>query len=223
MIKKLLVLGLVAGFCFTVMAQEAPSVGLGVKVGTPGPGVEIGIPFTPNIGGRLGLNYFTYSYDTTQEGIKYDANLTLFSIAGLIDWHPTGGSFRVTGGLLYNGNELTGKAKIEEGGTIKIGDIEYTDTEVGTLKAKADFDDLSPYLGIGWDTSFGAEKQWGFICDLGVIYHNSPNIKLTSKGGTLSSDPDFLDELKKEQEELEDSIEDFKLYPVITLGLIYRF
>ncbi|MCM8777514.1 MAG: hypothetical protein NC905_04550 [Candidatus Omnitrophica bacterium] len=211
MIKKLLILGVVAGFCFTLMAQEAPSVGIGIKVGTPGPGIEIGMPFTPNIGGRLGLNYFTYSYDTTQEGIEYDADLTLFSLGALIDWHPTGGSFRVTGGLLYNGNEVTGKAK----GDIKIGDTEYTDVEV---KTTVDFDDISPYVGIGWDTSFGTEKQWGFICDLGIIYHGAPNVTLKATGAGI--DPN---DVKKEKEELEDNIEDFKLYPVITLGLIYKF
>lgn len=214
MIKRLLILVAVAGLCFTAMAQEetlAGPVGIGVKLGTLGPGVEIGIPFTPNICARLGLNYFTYSYDTTQEGIEYDADLTLFSIGALIDWHPTGGIFRVSGGFIYNGNEVEGKAE----GDIEIGDNEYTDIEV---KATVDFDEFSPYVGIGWDTSFGAEKQWGFICDLGIIYHGEPNVKIKATGTGI--DPD---DVEQEEEELEDNIEDFKWYPVITLGLIYRF
>ena len=67
------------------------------------------------------------------------------------------------------------------------------------------------------------EKQWGFICDIGVIYQDSPNLKLTSKGGTLSSNPTFLANLKAQEKDTEDSIEDFRFYPVITLGLIYKF
>jgi len=214
----------VAGLCLTGFAQEegAARFGIGIKAGTPGAGVELSMPFTSNFGGRLGFNYFTYSYDTTQEGIDYDADLTLLSIAALIDWHPTGGSFRVSGGVLYNGNEAEGKAKVGAGG-VDINGINYTADQVGTLKAKVDFNNIAPYVGIGWDTSFGAEKQWGFICDIGVIYQDSPNLKLTSKGGTLSSDPTFLANLKAQEKDTEDSIEDFRFYPVITLGLIYKF
>ncbi|MCM8830332.1 MAG: hypothetical protein NC824_04970 [Candidatus Omnitrophica bacterium] len=211
MIKKLLILVIVAGFCFTVMAQEQPSVGIGVKGGTPGAGVEIGFRFTPNIGTRLGLNYFTYSYDTTQEGIEYDADLTLLSIAGLIDWHPAGGSFRVSGGFLYNGNEVEGKAK----GDLRIGGTDYTDVKV---KAKVDFDDFAPYVGIGWDTSFGVERQWGFICDLGIIYHGIPHVTLKAEGTGI--DPA---DVRKEKKDIEDNIKNYQWYPIITLGLIYRF
>jgi len=214
--RKYLVIGAVilAALCVTSMAQEeGPSgVGFGIKVGTPGVGVEVSIPFTTNIGGRLGVNYYTYSYDTTQEGIEYDSDLTLFSIAGLVDWHPAGGSFRLTGGLLYNGNELEGKAK----GDIKIGDNEYTDAEV---KAKVDFDDLAPYVGIGWDTSFGSERQWGFICDIGVIYHGTPSVSLKAEG----TGPALETDIEKEEDELKAAVDDYVWYPVITVGLIYKF
>ena len=203
----------VAGLCLTGFADEegAARFGIGIKAGTPGAGVELSMPFTSNFGGRLGFNYFTYSYDTTQEGIDYDADLTLLSIAALIDWHPTGGSFRVSGGVIYNGNEVEGKAS----GDLKIGENEYTDVKA---KAKVDFDDIAPYVGIGWDTSFGAERQWGFICDIGVIYHGTPNVSFTATGTGI--DPADVQEEKKE---LEDNIEDFRFYPVITLGLIYKF
>jgi len=224
---KRIAMGLVVAtvLCITGFAQEDGSVklGVGVKVGTPGAGIEIGMPFTEKIGGRLGFNYFTYDYDTTQEGVDYKADLTLLTVAGLIDWHPTGGSFRVSGGVLYNGNEVTGKGDFSATDSIKIGDNYYTGAEIGKLEAKVDFDDIAPYIGIGWDTSFGAEKQWGFICDLGLIYHGAPHVDLKSKGGTKSSDPGFLEDLRKEKKEIEDNIDDFVIYPVATFGLLYRF
>ncbi|MCX8082255.1 MAG: hypothetical protein N3D17_02490 [bacterium] len=215
---------LIAGLCIAGFAQEEGSVGFGagIKLGTPGPGIEVAIPFTDKFGGRINLNYFTYDYDTTQEGIKYEAELNLMTIGATIDWYPTGRGFRLTGGVFYNGNEITGKGEIGPGG-VNIGGTTYTSTDVGKLKAKADFDTLSPYIGIGWDTSFGGERQWGFIGDVGILYHGSPNIKLSSKGGTLSDDPTFLANLKKEEKEIEDNVEDFVWYPVITVGLIYRF
>lgn len=209
---RVLIVGILC-FSFKGFAQEEtlPSVGLGVKIGTPGVGIEVGMPFTSKIGGRLGLNYFTYSYDTKQEGIEYDANLNLFTIGALVDWYPTGNIFRLTGGLLYNGNEVKGKAK----GDIKIGDNEYTDVKV---KAGIDFDDIAPYVGIGWDTSFGAEKKWGFIGDIGFIYHGIPHVSFSATGTGI--DPD---DVKKEKEDLEDSIKKYEWYPVVTLGFIYRF
>ncbi|MCM8760317.1 MAG: hypothetical protein NC832_01170 [Candidatus Omnitrophica bacterium] len=213
--KKVIILGVVVGFCFISMAQETPSAGFGVKIGTLGPGIEIGMSFTPKIAARLGLNYFTYSYDTTEEGIDYDAGLTLFTLGPVIDWHPTGGSFRVSGGLLYNGNEVTGKAKRDL--HLRIGGHEYPNA---TVKTTVDFDDLSPYVGIGWDTSFGAERQWGLICDLGIIYHGVPHVTLKATATEARIDPE---DVRKEKKEIEDAVKSFQWYPVITAGFIYRF
>ena len=51
----------------------------------------------------------------------------------------------------------------------------------------------------------------------------TPDITLESVGGTLSDDPDFQQALADEEENLQDEVDDFEFYPVVQLGLTYRF
>jgi len=204
----LAVAGLMLAWSVAGYAQGGPAVG--AKIGTLGFGLEAGMGFTDSIGGRLGLNYMTLGRDAKESDIEYDVDLDFMSVTALLDWHPFKGGFRVSGGLLYNGNEFTGDAE----GELDVGDGgPYPDA---TLKAKIDFNNIAPYLGIGWDTSFGKEKQFGFICDLGIVFQGSPKVSLTGTGVPA-------DELAKEEKELKDALEDFKFWPVISVGLIYRF
>ena len=57
------------------------------------------------------------------------------------------------------------------------------------------------------------------------MFTESPSVTLTSTGGTLSDAEQeiFLQELEKERQNLEDDVEDFKVYPVLQAGLTYRF
>ena len=64
----------------------------------------------------------------------------------------------------------------------------------------------------------GQKDSGGFICDIGVIYHGTPHVSFTATGTGI--DPADVEEEKKK---LKDNIEDFRFYPVITLGLIYKF
>jgi hypothetical protein len=64
--------------------------------------------FTPNFGVRAGFNYFSYGYDATESDVSYDLELELKNFAILADWHPFEGAFRLSGGILINGNGLTG-------------------------------------------------------------------------------------------------------------------
>ena len=87
---------------------------------------------------------------------------------------------------------------------------------------KIDFIDIAPYLGLGWDTSFGKNKGFGFLFELGAIYQGSPKVDL-SADGPISSNPTFQIELAKEESNLQSDFDEFKVYPVIAIGLSYRF
>ncbi len=104
----------------------------------------------------------------------------------------------------------------------QIGDTTYNAGEVGTLKGKIDFNDIAPYLGLGWDTSFGKDKGFGFLFELGAIYQGSPDVDL-SADGLLANDQTFQNNLAKEEENMQSDVDDYKFYPVVSLGLNYRF
>ena len=219
MAKKIIVAMAIFLFAFSTTGY-AQSNSLGIKTSTLGLGLEVERSFSDLISGRIGVNYFPYDYSGTEDDIEYDFDLNLMSLSALLDWHPFKGSFRISAGVIYNGNEIDAKAKTS--GTYDIGDSTYTGAELGTLTGKIDFDDIAPYFGLGWDTSFGKNKAFGFLFELGLIYQGSPKADL-SADGPVASDPTFQNELAKEENNLQSDLDAFKVYPVIAIGLSYRF
>ena len=100
---------------------------------------------------------------------------------------------------------------------VEIGDTTYSPADVGTLTGCVEIDGLSPYVGIGWGNPFTSNRRWGFTFDMGVAFTDSPDVSLTSTG--IVSQADLSNEIK----EIEDDLEGIKFYPVISLGLFYRF
>lgn len=212
-------------------AATAMDLAVGPKISSLGLGLELSTRLTDRLNARLGVNAFDYSDSTTEDGIDYDADLELRSLAALVDWHPTGGGLRVSAGLLLNGNELTLEASGQD--TYDIGDETYEGNLA--LDASTDLDNLAPYLGIGWGSAPAAEKGgWSFSIDVGVAYQGSPGIDLDASGTTVTrlsdgtridvgSDPTFQADLQREEDNLEDEIDDFELYPVLSVGVVYRF
>jgi hypothetical protein len=218
--RKIFILAVAVIISALYSTSYAQHVSIGVKASTLGAGLEAGFGLADSIGARLGVNYFEYDYDGTEDDIDYDFDLNLMSVSALLDWHPLAGSFRISGGVLYNDNSIDAEAKSSL--TYDIGDTTYTAAQVGSITADIDFNDFTPYVGIGWDTSFGKSNSFAFIADLGVIYQDSPIVEINTTG-PVSSLQSFRDDLAKEEENLEEDIDSYKYYPVISLGFSYRF
>ncbi len=197
------------------------NVAAGLKAGTLGIGPEIGFAFSKYVGARIGFNYLPFSYSGEKGDVEYDLDLNLQNVFAILDVHPFKNALRLSGGLFYNGNSLDAKGK-PSSGTFTIGDHKYPAALVGNLKGDIDFNDFAPYCGLGIDTTFGKERDFGLSLELGVLYQGSPNVSLTSDG-PLSNDRIFLNDLAKEEAKLKDDLENFKFYPVISVGITYRF
>ena len=72
------------------------------------------------------MNYFTYSYDSEESGSQYELELELKSAGFFVDLHPFKQAFRITGGFLINGNEVTGNAKLASGEKFDLDGTEYS-------------------------------------------------------------------------------------------------
>lgn len=199
----------------------AADTSLGGKAATLGAGLELEQNFNDTFGARLGANYFSYTYTGTEDDIAYDFDLDLLSFSAMVDWHPFSGTFRLTGGVLYNGNELNASAQptlsYDIGGTV------YTAAQVGNMNGVIDFDDFAPYAGLGWNSTWGDEEgSWGLIADVGVVFQGKPKVDLTADG-LLATDPGFLTDLAAEEASLQESLDQFELYPVIAIGITRSF
>lgn len=194
-------------------AQADAGLGLGVKAGTLGLGAEITKSFTETINGRVGFNSYKFTTSGKEGDVDYDIDMKWQSTALLLDWHPGGGSFRLTAGYMLNGNKLDMKAKPDS--SYKIGDSYFS---VDNLGGTVDFSD-GPYIGLGWGNS--ARKGFGFSFELGAMYQDSPKVKLS--GTCTGICTGFDDELVKEEKKAQDSLDSFKWYPQVAVGISYGF
>jgi hypothetical protein len=169
----------------------------------------------------LRANGGIYDYDDTDDldDIEYDADLKLNSFGAMLDWYPFGGGFRLSLGGRINNNEIDLEGTPTT--TVEIGDVDYTPAEVGTLSGTITTDSLTPAFTLGYGGRLA--KGFTFSLELGVMLQGSPKINDLTASGTLANNPAFIQQLAIEEQRAEDDAHDFKLWPIIQIGLLYRF
>ncbi len=205
-----------------------------VHFGTLGAGVEIKRKFNDHFNARLVINQYEFSYDETEDGTEYTGELDWSTYGVIADWHPAGNGFRLSVGLLANDNELR-SSSVGDSFTYGPEDTSYT----GNANIKVAFESLAPYASIGWSSQKPRGLSVNF--ELGAMFQGTPLLSANGSvedstdscrfsiddKGNVTSDKDcpgkFEDDLKAEHAELTDDFDDFDVYPVIVLGLQYRF
>lgn len=198
-------------------AQGSSSVSAGVTGGTLGIGPELGYRGA-RVGVRGNATFFGLSRSVESDGVDYDGDLKLRSVGAMADFYPFGGGFRISAGARINKNQVRLTAKPTE--DVEIGDEVYTPEQIGTLFGKVEGKKLAPTLTIGWGSSGGPGLH--FSIDAGAMFQGSPKVTELRTTGMLN-DPEFQEDLQRERREIEDDISSFKLYPVVQLGIGYRF
>ena len=201
-------------------ARHGSDFGLALKLGTVGLGLEASKWLTNHVGARAGVNFFSHNFnDQEVSDIQYDANLKVHALMALLDLYPgKRGAFHFTAGLSTNPAKIHGTG-VPTGGSFEINQHSYTSSQVGVLTAEAKFHDLSPYAGLGFGTA-ARGGRFAFVFDLGVAF-GQPKISLTASGA--ASNPQLQSDLNSEIAEAQDDLSKVPGYPVITLGLMYRF
>ncbi len=207
-----------------VAGAEVP-VGVYAKAGTLGFGGGVGIGITDSLRGRVGYTTYKISKDVTETDVNYHGDLKLGGAEALLDWHPFEGTFRITGGLVFNRNKITVDGK-PSNGTYTINDNTYTAAEVGSLDGDIKFKSTAPYIGIGWGDVAKKEGHFSFVADIGVMFQGSPDAKLNVSCGTAvptATCDQLHSDVAEEQSKLNHDLSSYKYWPVIDIGLAYRF
>jgi len=211
-------------------ASARGQVALGGKAGSLGLGLELTVGLSPQLNARLGANGFNYTDDHRQVSqIEYDATARLRTATALLDWHPGGHGFRLSGGLVYNDTRIDAHSLPPASGIYDIGGVPVPVALVGTLNGRIDFDPVVPYLGIGWGNAVAPGSKVGFFLDAGAMFQGKGKVKLTpnTPAGSPLNDPvaraalDIL--LQREENDIEKDVADYTVYPVVAIGLTYRF
>lgn len=227
--KRSLIVVSVAVASFFIQANTAMAKGSVVgKVGTLGAGLEYVHPLSDKLAVGFGVNGLSYDASVEESDIDFDADFKMQTFSLLADYHPFANGFRLSAGVMHNGNEfsLVGTPTGDE--QVEIGDNSYDASEVGSLDGFLGFKSLAPYLGVGWGHAPRAGKGWAFDADLGVLFQGAPEASLTATCGTaFDGRPEecqaLQDDVADEEASFKNDSEDFKYLPVISIGASYSF
>lgn len=214
-----MVLLLVAAFSSSLSADTG-RLAIAGRSGTIGLGGELIVNILPQVNGRFGATFFDLSLDGEISDVEYDFDLDLLTFPLTIDWYPFDAPFHISAGVILNETEVGLDTRSHA--SLDIGGTTYSATDLGELCGDVSFNHVAPYIGIGWGNAFGREKRWGLISDFGVAFIGSADVSLSATG-PIASDPTFMANLAAEEKEIEDDMSHFKIYPVLSISLFFRF
>jgi hypothetical protein len=193
-----------------LVCGAAQAAGIGIRAGTTGIGADVAWGIAPAVSARLGYSALKWGYDVNTSNASYNGDLKLSNLSGLLDFHPLGPLFRITGGIILNDN------KYQATGRPASGSGSFSATVEPAHRA-------APYLGIGWGNVAGAGLN--LYADLGVMFMGSPKATLNADctGLTPSQCTTLQGQAAAQQAELEDRLKHFKAYPVLNLGVTIGF
>ena len=204
--KRILVFAVALGAC-----GAAQAAGIGIRAGTTGIGADVAWDIAPAVSARVGYSALTWGYDVNTSNASYKGDLKLSNLSGLLDFHPLGPVFRITGGVILNDNkyQATGHPTVAPGNS-------FNATVEPAHRA-------APYLGIGWGNVSGAGVN--LYADLGVMFMGSPKATLNADctGLTAAECSTLQSQVATEQVSLEDQLKRFKSYPVLNIGVTIGF
>lgn len=197
---------------------SAGGVGLTVKAGTLGAGLEATVGVNDFLGFRFGVNMMNFGPSIDQDEGTINTDLDWLSYGPLVDWHMFGGGFRVTGGGLINKNKFNLKADLTE--SVTLDGREYS---LSDLSGEVTFNELAPYVGFGYGNAVGADGRWHFSCDFGVMIQGEPQVTATATASDPALQPYVDQALAVEVADIQDQASAFQFYPVISVGVSYGF
>lgn len=227
--KKLIMAGCLLVLLSQEVLAEETDFNWGFKAGTLGLGVDISKPINDFVSLRLNANGFNYTTTDTSDYssfLKADTEYKLQTIGLLLDYHLL--QLRVTTGLYINNNTFTEITKPKGSDSVYLNNIAYKVSTIVEVESVVTFNNISPYIGVGWGNNGNREGWggWNLTLDVGLMYHGDPKLDLTVK--TKPGLPGLVVSAIKAQTALEKKIQeedlsDFPFYPVVMVGLNYSF
>ncbi len=209
---------------FTLLAAPSAVAAQGFAiaghVGTVGLGGSAILGLSPQVNLRGTVGYSPNDFSLEIADIDWFFSAPTFW-RGLLDFYPTGGSFHLSAGGIWVGND----GAFDAVGTIsddhQFDDGIYSPDEVVELVGTFNLTGFQPYVGIGFGNP--VSRTLGLNVDLGVGFGDVPTVELMATG-PIGSDPEFQEDLDAEIVNIEDDIpEILKYYPVLSISLSIGF
>jgi len=225
---------------FPAFCSSSPGdipIGVGLRFSTLGLGMEAATPVTERSNIRVGFSAMNYHDTTDQDGVTYDGQLRMRAFEAHFDWFLFGGSFHISPGFQVNsGKPLTADASVPAGQTFSLGDSTYESDPADPVSGTGELNlnTVSPTLMMGWGNLVPrSDSHFTGYFEFGVAYQGSPSVKLKLAGSacdsggincrSVSSDPTIQSNLKSQEDKLNNNLSWFRFYPLIAVGIGYKF
>ena len=123
--------------------------------------------FSDRFGLRLGGQAFSLDLEPDYAGPSHGAGSTFDAPDAMVDFYPFRGTFRLSGGFVYDGDDFGNVGGGQDG--ITIGGLPFTPSQAGRYPGTLDFNSYTPYAGLGVQSSFWS-GHLEFALDFGLQY-----------------------------------------------------
>lgn len=211
---------LLASSSAAARASALPALAIGPQIGTTGIGVQITTPLWPNyLNLTTGYSGFGLGIHATSDGQPYQVHLRLGGAPVYLSAYPFGRHFHIDAGIFINQNRISLNARPSNGTYVFNGQT-YTETTLGTVTGETHFNRVAPYFGIGWGNPFFGSR-WTFMANAGVILEGGAEAHIQAQNEDAV--PGARQNIEASQQDFDDKIGFLKAFPVVNLGLDYRF
>jgi hypothetical protein len=190
---------------------------VGVNAGTTGFGGDVTTNIINGLNFRVGYNTLGLSFTEDIEDdpdIRVDGSLAMSSISFLVDYYPFKKGFQITAGLVVNNFDFD--ADVTPTSTYKMDDKVFQPERLGTLAANLNYgNNLVPYMGIGFGNALREGGRLTFNLQLGAMYSGAPTLSMSGTG--------MIAPTANHAQSFNEGLSVFEWFPVLNLGLAYRF
>lgn len=232
-----IVCSLFAFVCGLGYGQDSGTFGVGVKVSTLGAGAEAAVRITHRTNLRAGFNAMEYSRNFTKDGIPYSGQLDFKSFEAHYDIFPLAGGFHISPGVLvYTADPITGTATVAGGQNFSLGGVDYVSDPQDPVngKGKITFNRAAPTVTVGFGNLISRKEGHHFSVpfEVGAAFQGAPKASLSLTGSACDptllfcqsvSNPTIQSNVVAEQNKVNNSMSFFKVYPIISVGIGYKF
>ncbi len=204
-------------------AKAAPfsSFAIGAEIGTTGIGVQISTPLWQHyLNLTAGYSGFGLTYHGSQNGQSYTGNLRLGGAPIFLSGYPFRGlPFSFDAGLFINQNRIDVSAK-PDNGLFVFNRHHYPKIQLGPVDGKTHWNSVAPYFGVGWGDPFRGGR-WKLTANVGVILEGGADARLSATNENRV--PGAAENIKVFESRFDDHVNFLSAFPVVNIGLDYRF
>jgi hypothetical protein len=211
------------------------TVAVGLRFSTLGPGLEVATPLSQHLNLRSIINVADYGYKFTSNGGNYNAEIHFHSAQMSVDWFPFHGRFHISPGIMAFNNKIAAQLKVASNQTFDIEDYEISTGPGGGLNGSATglySRKIAPVLMAGFGNILPRNGgRFSAPFEIGVAYPGPAHLSAYLSGTScttdgcedISTDPQIQSILQQKENSLNNELKVIQVYPIVSMGLAYRF